>query len=36
MRRFYVYDPLPTLRASKAPLLAIFGELIRLRVSKRM
>ena len=27
MRRFYVYDPGPTLRASKAPLLAIFGEL---------
>ena len=27
MRRFYVYDPAPTLRASKAPLLAIFGEL---------
>jgi uncharacterized protein len=27
MRRFYVYDPVPTLRASKAPLLAIFGEL---------
>jgi pimeloyl-ACP methyl ester carboxylesterase len=27
MRRFYAYDPAPTLRASKAPLLAIFGEL---------
>jgi uncharacterized protein len=27
MRRFYAYDPGPTLRASKAPLLAIFGEL---------
>ncbi len=27
MRRFYVYDPASTLRASKAPLLAIFGEL---------
>lgn len=27
MRRFYVYDPAPTLRASKAPLLAIYGEL---------
>jgi uncharacterized protein len=27
MRRFYVYDPAPTLRASEAPLLAIFGEL---------
>ena len=27
MRRFYVYDPAPTLRASKAPLLAIFGDL---------
>lgn len=27
MRRFYGYDPAPTLRASKAPLLAIFGEL---------
>jgi uncharacterized protein len=27
MRRFYVYDPAPTLRASPAPLLAIFGEL---------
>jgi pimeloyl-ACP methyl ester carboxylesterase len=27
MRRFYVYDPGPTLRASPAPLLAIFGEL---------
>jgi pimeloyl-ACP methyl ester carboxylesterase len=27
MRRFYFYDPAPTLRASKAPLLAIFGEL---------
>jgi len=27
MRRFYVYDRAPTLRASKAPLLAIFGEL---------
>jgi hypothetical protein len=27
MRRFYVYDPAPTLRASKAPLFAIFGEL---------
>ena len=27
MRRFYAYDPAPTLRASRAPLLAIFGEL---------
>ena len=27
MRRFYGYAPAPTLRASKAPLLAIFGEL---------
>ena len=27
MRRFYVYDPAPALRASKAPLLALFGEL---------
>jgi uncharacterized protein len=27
MRKFYVYDPAPALRASKAPLLAIFGEL---------
>ncbi len=27
MRRSYVYDPAPTLRSSKAPLLAIFGEL---------
>jgi uncharacterized protein len=27
MRSFYFYDPAPTLRASKAPLLAIFGEL---------
>jgi hypothetical protein len=27
MQRFYVYDPAPTLRASKAPLLTIFGEL---------
>jgi pimeloyl-ACP methyl ester carboxylesterase len=27
MRRFYAYDPAPTLRSSKAPLLAIFGEL---------
>jgi pimeloyl-ACP methyl ester carboxylesterase len=27
MRRFYAYDPAPTLRASKPPLLAIFGEL---------
>ena len=27
LRRFYAYDPGPTLRASKAPLLAIFGEL---------
>lgn len=27
MRRFYVYDPAPTLRNMKAPLLAIFGEL---------
>jgi uncharacterized protein len=26
-RSFYFYDPAPTLRASKAPLLAIFGEL---------
>ncbi len=27
MRRFYVHDPAPPLRASKAPLLVIFGEL---------
>jgi pimeloyl-ACP methyl ester carboxylesterase len=27
MRRFYAYDPAPTLRASRAPLLVIFGEL---------
>jgi uncharacterized protein len=27
MRRSYFYDPAPTLSASKAPLLAIFGEL---------
>ena len=27
MRSFYLYDPAPTLRASKAPLLAIFGGL---------
>jgi pimeloyl-ACP methyl ester carboxylesterase len=27
MRKFYFYDPAPTLRNSKAPLLAIFGEL---------
>ena len=27
MRKLYFYDPAPTLRASKAPLLAIFGEL---------
>jgi pimeloyl-ACP methyl ester carboxylesterase len=27
LRRFYFYDPAPTLRASRAPLLAIFGEL---------
>lgn len=27
MRKFYTYDPAPTLRASRAPLLAIFGEL---------
>ena len=27
MRRSYLYDPAPTLRALKAPLLAIFGEL---------
>ena len=27
LRRFYFYDPAPTLRASPAPLLAIFGEL---------
>jgi len=27
MRRSYLYDPGPALRASKAPLLAIFGEL---------
>jgi pimeloyl-ACP methyl ester carboxylesterase len=27
MRRFYVYDPLPTLQSMNAPLLAIFGEL---------
>ena len=27
LRRFYLYDPASTLRASKAPLLAIFGEL---------
>jgi len=26
-RRFYYYDPAPTLRASRAPLLALFGEL---------
>lgn len=26
-RRFYFYDPAPTLRALRAPLLAIFGEL---------
>jgi len=26
-RKFYFYDPAPTLRTSKAPLLAIFGEL---------
>ena len=26
MRKFYFYDPAPTVRASKAPLLAIFGE----------
>jgi len=27
MRRFYAYDPAPTLRASRAPLLMIYGEL---------
>ena len=27
MRRFYVYDPLPTLQTMNAPLLAVFGEL---------
>lgn len=27
LRRFYVYDPLPTLQTMNAPLLAIFGEL---------
>jgi uncharacterized protein len=27
MRRFYFYDPAPTLQALKCPLLAIFGEL---------
>ncbi len=27
MRRSYIYDPAPTLCASTAPLLAIFGEL---------
>jgi pimeloyl-ACP methyl ester carboxylesterase len=27
MHSFYFYDPAPTLRASKAPLLAIYGEL---------
>ena len=27
IRRFYVYDPLPTLQTMNAPLLAIFGEL---------
>jgi pimeloyl-ACP methyl ester carboxylesterase len=27
MRRFYVYDPLPTLQTLNAPLLALFGEL---------
>jgi hypothetical protein len=27
MRRFYVYDPLPTLQTMNAPLLAIFDEL---------
>jgi hypothetical protein len=27
MRRFYVYDPLPTLQTMNAPLLAIFGSL---------
>ncbi len=27
VRRIYVYDPAPTLRASRAPLLAILGEL---------
>ncbi|HEY0764766.1 MAG TPA: alpha/beta fold hydrolase [Pyrinomonadaceae bacterium] len=26
-RRFYYYDPAPTLRSSKAPLLTLFGEL---------
>ena len=26
-RRFYFYDPVPTLRALRAPILAIFGEL---------
>jgi hypothetical protein len=42
MRRFYVYDRLPTLQTLNAQLLAIFGELDTpegvdaLRVSKRM
>jgi hypothetical protein len=27
MRRFYLYDPAPTLRSMNAPLLAVFGEL---------
>ena len=27
MRRFYVYDPLPTLQTLNAPLLAVIGEL---------
>ena len=27
MRRSYLYDPAPALRASRAPLLAMFGEL---------
>ena len=27
MRRFYFYDPAPTLRSVRVPLLAIFGEL---------
>lgn len=39
MRRFYVYDPLPTLQTLQTlnvPLLAVFGELIRLRLSRRM
>ena len=27
MRRFYLYDPSPTLQTLNAPLLAVFGEL---------